>query len=315
MVDNKPLVSIGMPVCNGERYIRQALDSLLAQDYENFELIISDNASTDDTQTICLEYATADQRVQYYRNEMNEGAVWNFNRVFELSSGKYFAWAAHDDWWESTFISKCVAELESMPDAVLCYPLAQFVDQDGQNIKVVDSEATTYGLRRLERLHTVILRLRSPDAIYGVMRADALRRTTLTQKSFGSDKSLIYQLAILGHIVKVPEVLHCYRLVPKSWEHYAEHLGMSTDLRHQPLSPKTSLTAAVIRAIYHLRISPVQKPLLMVDALYCLHRRYKDRLKQEFKATRRLWYQKLRHPFSRDAHLESSTQGAEELVD
>ncbi|MEM4134638.1 MAG: glycosyltransferase, partial [Candidatus Micrarchaeia archaeon] len=79
-----PLVSIGMPVYNGERFIRQALDSLLAQDYENFELIISDNASEDKTPEICLEYAARDKRIRYYRNEKNMGAAWNFKRVFDL---------------------------------------------------------------------------------------------------------------------------------------------------------------------------------------------------------------------------------------
>lgn len=113
MTDDKPLVSIGMPVYNGERYIRQALDSLLAQDYANFELIISDNVSTDGTQGICLEYAARDERIRYYRNETNLGALRNFNRVFELSSGKYFMWAAHDDVWNPAYVQEVLALLGS----------------------------------------------------------------------------------------------------------------------------------------------------------------------------------------------------------
>lgn len=119
MADRKSLVSIGMPVYNGERYIVEALDSLLAQDYENFELIISDNASTDRTQGICLEYTSRDKRIRYYRNETNMGALWNFNRVFELSSGEYFMWASHDDLWRPHFISELVGLLEATPSAVL----------------------------------------------------------------------------------------------------------------------------------------------------------------------------------------------------
>jgi glycosyltransferase involved in cell wall biosynthesis len=109
---SKPLVSIGMPVYNGEKYIRQALDSLLAQDYGHFELIISDNASTDGTAEICREYVAKDDRIRYCRNETNLGAVRNFNRVFELSSGKYFMWAATDNMLSSIFISCCFSLLQ-----------------------------------------------------------------------------------------------------------------------------------------------------------------------------------------------------------
>ena len=81
---NKPRVSIGLPVCNGENYLKQALDSIMAQTYTDFELIISDNASTDRTAQICKEYANRDPRIRYYRNEKNLGAARNFNYVFEL---------------------------------------------------------------------------------------------------------------------------------------------------------------------------------------------------------------------------------------
>ena len=91
-----PLVSIGMPVFNGEDYVEAALDSILTQTFTNFELIISDNASTDRTEEICNDFADSDDRIRYYRQEKNLGAAANFNRVFELSSGKYFKWAAHD---------------------------------------------------------------------------------------------------------------------------------------------------------------------------------------------------------------------------
>src|SRR6266508_180906 len=95
-----PLVSIGMPVFNGQRFIRQALDSLLSMDYPNFELIISDNASTDGTAEICQDYAARDRRIRFYRNAKNEGAFGNFARVLALARGNYFMWAAHDDIWE-----------------------------------------------------------------------------------------------------------------------------------------------------------------------------------------------------------------------
>jgi glycosyltransferase involved in cell wall biosynthesis len=91
---NKSLVSIGLPVYNAGQYLEEALDSILAQTFEDFELIISDNGSTDNTEAICWSYARRDQRIRYFRNETNLGAAWNFNRVFELASGKYFKWTA-----------------------------------------------------------------------------------------------------------------------------------------------------------------------------------------------------------------------------
>ena len=95
--ENQPLVSIGVPVFNGEKGLAVALDSLIGQDYHNLEIIISDNASTDATSKICEEYVGKDSRIKYSRLEENIGAALNFNRVFERSSGKYFMWAAHDD--------------------------------------------------------------------------------------------------------------------------------------------------------------------------------------------------------------------------
>ena len=105
-----------MPVYNGQNYIVQALDSLLSQTYSDFELIISDNASTDSTQDICKDYASRDARISYVRQVENLGAIPNFNRVFELSRGQYFKWASHDDLCEPTCLERCVEVLEHQPE-------------------------------------------------------------------------------------------------------------------------------------------------------------------------------------------------------
>src|SRR3989304_6465989 len=122
MIDETPLVSVGLPVFNGNKYIEQAIDSILAQTYQNFELIISDNASNDRTQEICQAFVARDKRIKYFRNDKNLGAAPNFNNVFNLSSGKYFKWAAYDDLLAPDFLSRCIDVLESMPDVVLCFP-------------------------------------------------------------------------------------------------------------------------------------------------------------------------------------------------
>ncbi len=123
-----PRVSVGLPVYNGENFIKDALDSILAQTFEDFELIISDNASTDGTQQICRQYTSKDQRIRYIRNDGNIGASKNFNQVFELSSGEYFKWIAHDDLCAPEFLERCVEVLDQDPSIVLCFARPKAID-------------------------------------------------------------------------------------------------------------------------------------------------------------------------------------------
>lgn len=120
--EKKPQVSIGLPVYNGEKYVGKAIESVLSQTFKDFELIICDNASTDQTEKICREDATKDSRVRYYRNEKNLGAAKNFNRVFELSSSEYFKWLAADDLIEVDFLQRCVELLDSDASLLLACP-------------------------------------------------------------------------------------------------------------------------------------------------------------------------------------------------
>lgn len=110
--EHTPTVSIGMPVYNGAKYIRVALDSLLAQTFTDFKLVISDNASTDETQAICEEYARRDSRIRYVRQSENKGALANFQFVLNEARGKYFMWAASDDRWDSNWIEQLQDALE-----------------------------------------------------------------------------------------------------------------------------------------------------------------------------------------------------------
>src|SRR5262245_10163897 len=128
----KPLVSIGLPVYNEQRFIRETVASLLAQDFEDLELIISDNASTDGTEEICRQFAARDPRVSYERSEVNRGAFVNFDRVFELAGAKYFMWAGAHDLWSPSFVSRAVGMLEADPQLVLAYPRPITIDTTGK---------------------------------------------------------------------------------------------------------------------------------------------------------------------------------------
>ena len=127
-----PQLSIGLPVYNGERFLPQALECLLAQTFGDFEILIGDNASTDRTEEICQDYVRRDQRLRYVRHERNLGAVANFNRVFHLTTAPLFKWAAHDDLHRETYLENCVRLLDEHPDTVLAHSNTLLIDEHSE---------------------------------------------------------------------------------------------------------------------------------------------------------------------------------------
>jgi glycosyltransferase involved in cell wall biosynthesis len=143
------LVSIGLPVYNGERYLAQALDSLLSQSHENLEILIADNASTDASEAICRDFAARDPRIAYHRHPRNLGAAANYNFVFRRARGAYFRWAAHDDICMPRLVERCVAALEAAgPSAVLAYPRTRLIDAEGRVLRDYDDRSRAAGRRR-----------------------------------------------------------------------------------------------------------------------------------------------------------------------
>jgi glycosyltransferase involved in cell wall biosynthesis len=209
---DKPRVSVGLPVFNGERYLAEALDSILAQTYSDFELIISDNASTDRTPEICEAYAARDLRIQYHRSATNLGASPNFNRVFELSSGEYFKWAAHDDVIAPDFLLQCVAALDQNPDVVLCYPRARLIDERGVRLGDYNPRPDTFSSKPQERFRNLILAPHMALQVFGLIRASALRKTDLIGNYPASDEVLLAELALLGKFYELPERLFFSRI-------------------------------------------------------------------------------------------------------
>ena len=134
MPSHKPRVSIGLPVYNGENYLTSAIETLLAQTFTDFELIISDNCSTDRTQDICRSFCDRDARIRYVRQAKNLGAVRNFNLVFHYARGEYFKWAAHDDVCAPAFLQRCVERLDANPSVVWCYPRSDKIGPDGESL-------------------------------------------------------------------------------------------------------------------------------------------------------------------------------------
>ena len=225
---NQPLVSIGVPVFNGEKGLECALDSLLKQDYFNLEIIISDNGSTDATPDICAKFCRKDSRVKYCRSERNLGLTWNFNRVFELSFGKYFMWAAHDDRREPSFVSACVDKMEKCLDAVLCQAHASLSIEGRDEILCIVHMDSFKGVTGLVERYQETLKRFPTTALYGLYRSSAMRKTRMWKKSVATDLAFIQELSIYGEFVQIPEVLFNY-FGRKEWntvhKDYCSHYG------------------------------------------------------------------------------------------
>ena len=214
-----PRVSIGLPVRNGQGFLRDAIDSILVQTYEDFELIIFDNASTDQTEPICRAYAAQDDRLRYYRRITNIGAARNFNAVFKLARGEYFKWAAADDVLLPEFLSRCVEALDGDSEVVLAYPRVIIMDM----FRNVLREGTfRYHLvdlckpgpsERFRQMFTYV----SVYPIFGLIRSGVLKRTPLFRRHIGADNCLLVNLVLRGKFREVPEYLLRLRAHPDGY--------------------------------------------------------------------------------------------------
>jgi glycosyltransferase involved in cell wall biosynthesis len=270
-----PKVSVGMPVFNGEKFLRFAIDGLLKQEFTDFELIISDNASSDRTRDICEEYAAKDSRIRYYRNETNIGASGNYRRVFELARAELFAWAAHDDVHLPGFLRRCVEVLDQTPSqVVLVAPRTEIIDDQGRRTgKMAETLHTKRSLPH-QRVADVLRNVAWAAAQFGLFRVQTLRQTRLIDPFLASDWVLLLELAILGEIWEIPEVLFQRR----------DHAGMSTIANRTqadlikwfdtssrksqrnvfsqmklPLQPRTRLAIEYGRSIARLPLPPMER--------------------------------------------------------
>ncbi len=203
-----PTVSIGLPVYNGARFINKAIDSILAQTYEDFELIIVDNDSTDDTVSICEEYAAKDGRIRIVRNEQNIGAAPNFNKVFGLATGKYFKWAAHDDWIEPEFLAKCVEILDTQSDVSLCHTSTRIYSEDEEVLEDYVDGIDGLNDDPSKRFVSMMKDMRLVFPVFGVMRRELAAKTALMESIGGGDRPFMGQMALAGKIHLVPELLY-----------------------------------------------------------------------------------------------------------
>jgi len=213
MDERTAAVSIGLPVYNGARYLPEAVDSLLSQSFGDFELIISDNGSTDATERIARGYAERDPRVRYVRSEVNQGLLWNFRNVLELARAPRFKWMAHDDICAPEFLSRCMEELDADPGIVLCAPSTIDIDEHGDPVRGYQWTLRTDSPDVGERFHD-ILRDRHAHPFFGVMRTAVVREVDLTKPCLAVDKVLLAELALRGRLRVLDDALLLHREHP-----------------------------------------------------------------------------------------------------
>lgn len=219
-----PKVSVGLPIYNSSRFLAPTIESILDQSFTDFELLIQDNASTDQTEEMCRSYAAKDPRIDYVRNAENVGAATNFNLVFPRARGKYFKWAADDDLCAPNLLEFCVKALDADPSIVLAAGQTLLINDDGSPVEFsedhgcyvdrhgnpvgqIDPPHRAEGLNPAKRYWDILVRTMRTFEIFGLIRSDALRKTVLMESYYGSDKVLLAELSLIGRFHMIPETL------------------------------------------------------------------------------------------------------------
>jgi glycosyltransferase involved in cell wall biosynthesis len=274
-MSNSPLVTIGIPVYNAEKYLQQALNSVISQEYLNLEIIICDNASTDTTQSICQDFIKLDDRIRYHRHSYNIGTIANFNYVLDIANGEFFTWLAHDDFFAQTYISKCVDRLMSQPQLIGCCSEIEFINEDGsprsswtqyyQNIDCSDKNIVS-------RVREITSRV-GWYAIYSIFRTKILRQIDRHQSRYAADVMMLIELLIIGEIDKVPEHLFYYRVsdIDKTPDDYSRALGLDADTTAEVLKGSfTYIAKQILNIVCDSNISVQDKYRIKEDFINVL---------------------------------------------
>jgi glycosyltransferase involved in cell wall biosynthesis len=222
-----PKITIGLPVYNGEDFLVDALKSILGQTYRNIELLISDNASDDRTESICREFASNDKRVSYSRMNRNVGAARNFNQLVSSASGEFFKWAAHDDIIAEDYVQRCVSAFEEDSELVWVHCRSVDIDDNGEEIGRRHWNIDLHSWIPHRRFADAILVNHECLSVFGVIRTNVLRNTDLIGSYVASDRVLIAQLALQGRYGEIP--IYGFK--------HREHSKRSTKA-HAPLSER-----------------------------------------------------------------------------
>ncbi len=283
MID-RPLVSIGVPTCDRAPLLERALWSLVAQDYPNLEIVVSDNASTDETKEVCARMQRRYPFIQYHRVPVRIPPLENFRNALVLCHGPYFMWASDDDLWEPDFVSVLVAQIERVGSLKLVASEAQYILQDGTQLPFFREGAAFYGLPSSSRVRRIlaIADHNYGNLIYGVYRREALvdegGDTVLDACRFSNEIPVFIQVAARGGIRVCDRILF-YKAVPlRIYLQAAREYGVAPRLRGaEPPAERSHpghgdlLSRAYRRAVgglrYHVRtLADIRRALWRIDA-------------------------------------------------
>ena len=258
-----PRLSIGLPVYNGEDLLPAALDALLGQSFVDFELIISDNASTDDTEAVCRRYAEQDSRIRYIRQPHNIGMVANHNYLVGLARGEFFKWASHDDLYARAFLKRCVDALDEHPEASLAHAWCVLMDEAAKPVQLLTYPIGTASPRAPERFRSMLFDGKG-DWTYAMFRTEILRKTPLHGTYHGGDRTLIAEFSLHGTLHQVPEWMFFRRDHPNRHQSAREWSAgfdprRANRLRHPAIRLYGEYVWGFASAVWRSPLQPVEK--------------------------------------------------------
>ena len=279
-MQSAPRLSIGMPVYNGERFLEEAVTSLLGQTYGDFEIVVCDNASTDGTRDIVERVMTRDARIRYARNDQNIGASPNFAKVARMTSAPFFKWAAHDDLHAPTYLADCMRILEANSDVVLSHSDTVYIDECGKDFSTGSRTGTFHhpitahdlpvdkidlGERgtALQRFADVVFHSRIGSHMFGIVRRSALDRTRSIQNIPSSDRPFLAELALLGPFEQVRKPLFRKRFHPAmTW-------ALTGDAERAYVSGSSARYSPKARKLHVYLTAPAGKPIGLFTKAAC----------------------------------------------
>jgi glycosyltransferase involved in cell wall biosynthesis len=284
-VNSSPIVSIGIPVYNGENYLEEAVNSLLVQSFKDFEIIICDNASTDRTEEICNAFQALDDRVKYYRNAKNLGAAGNYKKAFKLAKGKYFKWMAHDDTCSPNYLEECVKNLDAYPDVVMCFPKVVLIGKDGDTLPLIKDNTYITPTGRIistniqrnfmsskpdERYSEILFKVDECYEFFGLSRRNNIEKTSQHDAFYGSDKVLLCELAVMGKLKETPNAIAYFRIHDQQSQALKDSkeraAWISPDLNYGALMSRFKCVQGYFRCIFSYSLSLSEK----IKCLYIL---------------------------------------------
>lgn len=266
-MSSPPRLTIGLPVYNGQNYLAESIESLLGQTYEDFELIISDNASTDGTPDICADFRKRDNRIRYFRQERNIGLSPNHNFTAAKARGELFKWAAHDDLYGRDLLKLCVEALDKNPDVVLAHSWTARIDGNGKVVKPEEYPLDTASPAAPARFRSTLFG-NGGDDDGGVIRGEVLRRIAPYGSYYHADRTAISELVLYGKFYQVPQWLFFRRdhAERAEWK-FADARSWCTNLDPKRANglknPLTRLYAeyvwGYVRAIHRAPLTPAEQ--------------------------------------------------------